>query len=186
MKWYARDVQLLPNRKREDFIPFWYQPPFRDLNTKWRTTYSSLKRLNYRNATDRVSVIKATDKLHAMPNSGKKIILFFALDHYRVCYLKKYFLVQAEKYLTWDFVRCTSLWPQAHRFWRERDISTKCCHEFREVLIWLRERNCSSTLRICTRWILSLYFFNGDQWAAQRKTFWYCNFLSIFSDAFRL
>ena len=185
MKWYALDVQLLPNRKRKDFIPYWYQPPFRDWNTKWRIKYSSLKRLNYRNATDRVSVFRATDKLHAMPNSGKKIILFFALDHYRVCYLKKYFLVQAEKHLTEDFVRCTSLWPQAHRFWGERDINTKYCHEFREVLIWLRERSSSSTLRKCTRWILSLYFFNSDQRAAQRKTFWYCNFLSTSSDAFR-
>ena len=29
-------------------------------------------------------------------------------------------------------------------------------------------------------------FFNGDQWAAQRKTTWCCNFLFIFSDAFCL
>ena len=76
VKWYALDVQLLLNRKRKDFIPFWYKPPFRDLNTKWRTIYSSLKRLNYRNAMDRVSVFRATDKLHAMPNSGKKNIIF--------------------------------------------------------------------------------------------------------------
>ena len=35
--------------------------------------------------------------------------------------LKRYFLVHAEKYLTLDFVQCVSLWPQAHRFWSERD-----------------------------------------------------------------
>ena len=33
----------------------------------------SLKRLNHRNAMDGVSVFTAIDKLHAMPNSGKKI-----------------------------------------------------------------------------------------------------------------
>ena len=31
--------------------------------------------LNYRNATDRVTVFRATGKLHAMPNSGKKIVI---------------------------------------------------------------------------------------------------------------
>ena len=32
----------------------------------------SLERLNYQNATDRVSVFRATGKLHAIPNRGKK------------------------------------------------------------------------------------------------------------------
>ena len=58
----------------------------------------SLERLNYQNATDRVSVFRATGKLHAIPNRGKKVdiyiyiyiyiyILFFPLDHDRDCYL---------------------------------------------------------------------------------------------------
>ena len=173
-------------RKRKDFIPFWYKPTFRDLNTEWRTTYSSLKRLNYRNATDRVSVFRAPDKLHAMQTAVTKIILFFCSWPLSSLLLKEIFFSPSRKAFNLRFVRCTSLWPQAHRFWGERDISTKCCHEFREVLIWLRKRNCSSTLRKCTRLIISLSFFNGDQRAAQRKTFWYCNFSSIFSDAFRL
>ena len=171
MKWYALDVQLLPNRKRKDFIPYWYQPPFRDWNTKWRIKYSSLKRSNYRNATDRVSVFRATDKLHAMPNSGKKIYIIFCSWPFSSLLLKEIFFSPSRKAFNWRFCPGTSLWPQAHRFWGERDINTKYCHEFREVLIWLRERNSSSTLRKCTRWILSLHFFNGDQRAAQRKTF---------------
>ena len=36
---------------------------------------------------------------------------FLPLDYYQALYLKKYFLVQAEKHLTRDFVRCISLWP---------------------------------------------------------------------------
>ena len=34
----------------------------------------SLKGLNYRRVTDRVSVFKTTSKLHAIANSGKKYI----------------------------------------------------------------------------------------------------------------
>ena len=97
MKWYALDIQLLPNRKRKDFIPYWYQPPFRDLNTKWRTIYSSLKRLNYRNATDRVSVFRATDKLHAMPNSGKKIYIIFCSWPLSSLLLKEIFFSPSRK-----------------------------------------------------------------------------------------
>ena len=36
----------------------------------------SLERLNYQNATDRVSVFRATGKLHAIPNRGKKIVIY--------------------------------------------------------------------------------------------------------------
>ena len=39
----------------------------------------SLKRLNHRNAMDGVSVFTAIDKLHAMPNSGKKKCNFFLM-----------------------------------------------------------------------------------------------------------
>ena len=97
VKWYALDVQLLPNRKRKDFIPYWYQPPFRDWNTKWRIKYSSLKRLNYRNATDRVSVFRATDKLHAMPNSGKKIYIIFCSWPLSSLLLKEIFFSPSRK-----------------------------------------------------------------------------------------
>ena len=85
--------------------------------------YFSLKRLNYRNATDRVSVFRATGNSIPCQTAVKKIILFFPRDHYRVCFLKTHFLVQAEKHLTQHFVRCMSLWPQAHRFCSERYIS---------------------------------------------------------------
>ena len=126
VKWYALDVQLLPNRKRRDFIPFWYKLPFRDLNTKWRIKYSSLKTLNYRNATDRVSVFRATDKLHAMQLSS--------------LLLKEIFFSPSRK--VFNLRVCPVLWG-------ERDISKR--HEFREVLIWFREQNSSSTFRKCTR-----------------------------------
>ena len=45
-----------------------------------------------------------------------------------------------------------------HRFWIERGISAKYCRVLREVLIWFRERNSSSTFGKCTRFILSWYF----------------------------
>ena len=107
----------------------------------------------------------------------KKIILFFALDHYRVCDLKKYFLRFCPVYITVTTGPSVLGWA-----WHKHKV---LFHEFREVLIGLRERSSSSTLRKCTRWILSLHFFNRDQRAAQRKTFWYCNFLSTSSNAFR-
>ena len=186
MKWYALDVQLLPNRKRKDFIPFWYKPPFRDLNTKWRTIYSSLKRLNYRNATDRVSVFRATDKLHAMPNSGKKIYIIFCSWPLSSLLLKEIFFSPSRKAFNLRFcsvyITVTTGPSVLGWAWHKHKV---LFHEFREVLIGLRERSSSSTLRKCTRWILSLHFFNRDQRAAQRKTFWYCNFLSTSSDAFR-
>ena len=63
----------------------------------------------------------------------------------------------------------------------------KCCRVLWKVVIWFRERNSSSTFRTWTRFILFKYFcFNGDEWAAQRKTSCRCNFLIIFFDAFRL
>ena len=37
--------------------------------------YFLLKRLNNRNTADHVSIIRATGKLHAMPNSGKKVYI---------------------------------------------------------------------------------------------------------------
>ena len=185
MKWYALDVQLLPNRKRKDFIPFWYKPPFRDLNTKWRTIYSSLKRLNYRNATDRVSVFRATDKLHAMPNSGKKNYIFCSWPLSSLLF-KEIFLSPSRKAFNLRFcpvyITVTTGPSVLGWAWHKHKV---LFHKFREVLIGLRERSSSSTLRKCTRWILSLHFFNRDQRAAQRKTFWYCNFLSTPSDAFR-
>ena len=103
VKWYALDIQLLPNRKRKDFIPYWYQPPFRDLNTKWRIQYTSLKRLNYRKATDRVSVFRATDKLHAMPNSGKKIYIIFCSWPLSSLLLKEIFFSPSRKAFNWRF-----------------------------------------------------------------------------------
>ena len=36
-----------------------------------------------------------------------------------------FFLVQAKKYLTLDFVRCISLWPQARRFLSKRDFNKR-------------------------------------------------------------
>ena len=36
----------------------------------------SLEMLNYQNATDRVSVFRATSKLHAILNRGKKIVIY--------------------------------------------------------------------------------------------------------------
>ena len=58
-----------------------------------------------------MSVFRATDNLHAIPNSCKNIYVptIFPLNHYRVLYLKKNFEFQAEKYLSLDFVRCISL-----------------------------------------------------------------------------
>lgn len=47
-----------------------------------RNEIPSRKRLNYRNATDHVSVFKATGKLHAMPNSGEKKVYY--LTHRKV------------------------------------------------------------------------------------------------------
>ena len=66
-----------------------------------------------------------------MPNNDLKklyiyIYIFFTLSHYRVRYLKKYFLVQAIKHLTQDFsgvYRC-DLKPIGSS---QRDISAKCC-----------------------------------------------------------
>ena len=64
-----------------------------------------IMKVEYRNATDRMSLFRATGDLYAIPNSCKKDIcshIFFPLDHYRFLYLKKRFLVQAEKYMTID------------------------------------------------------------------------------------
>ena len=50
-------------------------------------TFSKTVKLSKRDGS-RVSVFRATGKLHAMPNGGKnKINHFFPHDHYRVCYL---------------------------------------------------------------------------------------------------
>ena len=51
-----------------------------------------------------------------------------------------------------------------------------CCHEFREVLIWCRERNSSSTFRKCTRLSLYLSFFNGDLWERLLALVTFCLF----------
>lgn len=45
-----------------------------------RNEIPSRKRLNYRNATDHVSVFKATGKLHAMPNSGEKKYIILLIE----------------------------------------------------------------------------------------------------------
>ena len=51
-------IQWVPSRKK-----------------KVRGKIFSLKRLNNQNTTDHVSIIRATGKLHAMPNSGKKVYI---------------------------------------------------------------------------------------------------------------
>lgn len=51
-------------------------PPEREtMKYEARNKTLSLERLNYRNATDPVSVFRATGKLHAIPNRGKKIVI---------------------------------------------------------------------------------------------------------------
>ena len=90
---FALDVQLLPNRKRKHFGTSHH---LETMKYEVRKKTLSLKRLYYRNAADPASVFRATGKLHAMCHAKqqlkKKYILFFPLDHYRVCYLKKHFL----------------------------------------------------------------------------------------------
>ena len=84
---FALDVQLLPNRKRKDFGTSHH---LETMKYEVRNKTLSLKRLNHRNAADPPSVFRATGKLHAMCHAKqqlKKYILFFPLDHYRVCYL---------------------------------------------------------------------------------------------------
>ena len=58
-----------------------------------------LKRLNYRNATDCASVIRATSKLQAMCHAKQRLKKYtiFSLVHYRVCYLEKYFFGPSRK-----------------------------------------------------------------------------------------
>ena len=71
---FALAVQPLPSRKNV-FVPFWYKSPLRDYEIRSEKTLS-LERLNYQNATDRVSVFRATSKLHAILNRGKKIVIY--------------------------------------------------------------------------------------------------------------
>ena len=123
-----------------------------------RNKILSLKRLNNRNPTDRVSVFRATSKLQPCQTMIiKNIHVFFPLNHQRVRYLYKYFLVQTVKHLTQDFsgvYRC-DLKPIGSS---QRDISAKCCRLLWEVFIWFRERNAFYTFRKCKRFVRSLQF----------------------------
>ena len=137
----ALDLQLLPNGKRKDFIPFWYKPPFRDWNNKWRIKYSSLKRLNYRNATDRVSVFKATDKLHAIPNSGKKIILLFPFWPLSSLFLKETFFSPSRKAFNLRlfpvYVTVTSSPSVLDSAWHKRKVSSRISRGF-DLVSWTK------------------------------------------------
>ena len=145
-------------------------------------------RNNNRNARDHMSVFRATGNLHAIPNSCKKIHnpIIFSSQPLSSPILKAMFFSPSRK--VFDFRFCpmyntVTLGPSVLKWaW----LSAKCFRVLWEVVIWFCERNSSSTFRKCTRFILSLFFFNVDWWAAQRKTTCCCNFLFISFDAFRL
>ena len=138
----ALDVQLLPNGKSKDFIPFWYQPPFRDWNSRWRIKYSSLKRLNYRNATDRVSVFRATDKLHAMQNSFKKNDIIFSSWPLSSLFLKETFFSPSRKAFNFlrffpVYVTVTSSPSVLDWAWRNRKVSLRISGGF-DLVSWTK------------------------------------------------
>ena len=109
----------------------------------------------------------AVKKIHAP--------IIFPLNHYRVLHLKKSFLVQAEEYLTFDFVRCTSLWPQAHQ-WACKVLS--CILGGRHLVSW-------TELFFHVPGMYKIYpFFNGV--SSAKETSYCCNFFFISFKAFRL
>ena len=72
---FALAVQLLPNgKKNKDLFHFVTSHRLETMKYEVRNKTLSLKGLNYRRVTDRVSVFKTTSKLHAIANSGKKYI----------------------------------------------------------------------------------------------------------------
>ena len=79
---FALVVQPLPSGKRLYLFHFDTSHHLETMKYEARNKTLSLERLNYQNATDRVSVFRATGKLHAIPNRGKKnsyIYYFFLL-----------------------------------------------------------------------------------------------------------
>ena len=69
-KSFSLAVQLLPSEKKKDIFHFGAGHQLETMKYEVRNKMLSLKRLNYRNATGRVSLFGATGKLHAMLNSG--------------------------------------------------------------------------------------------------------------------
>ena len=67
---FALAVQLLPSEKKKDIFHFGAGHQLETMKYEVRNKMLSLKRLNYRNTTGRVSLFGATGKLHAMLNSG--------------------------------------------------------------------------------------------------------------------
>ena len=72
---FALAVQPLPSGKMYLFY-FDTSHHVETMEYEARNKTFSLERLNYQNATDRVSVFRATGKLHAIPNRGKKIVIY--------------------------------------------------------------------------------------------------------------
>ena len=69
---FALAVQPLPSGKKMYLFYFDTSHHLETMKYEARNKTLSLERLNYQNATDRVSVFRATGKLHAIPNRGKK------------------------------------------------------------------------------------------------------------------
>ena len=79
---FALAVQPLPSGKKMYLFYFDTSHHLETMKYEARNKTLSLERLNYQNATDRVSVFRATGKLHAIPNRGKKnsyVYYFFLL-----------------------------------------------------------------------------------------------------------
>ena len=134
--------------EKKGFVPFCYQPPLREYEIRNGISFLPKGGIIETRQIDRLSELRVN--YTPCRTANKKI---FPLSQYRTQYLKKYFLVQAEKDLTKVFRRCISLWPQAHRFRSERDLGAKRCRIFLEVFIWFLERNSSSRLWQLTRFI---------------------------------
>ena len=73
---FALAVQPLPSGKKMYLFHFDTSHHLETMKYEARNKTLSLERLNYQNATDRVSVFRATGKLHAIPNRGKKIVIY--------------------------------------------------------------------------------------------------------------
>ena len=73
---FALTVQPLPSGKKMYLFHFDTSHHLETMKYEARNKTLSLERLNYQNATDPVSVFRATGKLHALPNRGKKIVIY--------------------------------------------------------------------------------------------------------------
>ena len=148
-------VQLVPSRKKN----FHFSTSHHLETTKYevRNKVLSVKRSKYRNAMDRVSVLRATGKLHAIRNSGLKGIIFSSWPLSSLLLIEIFFSQNLKEFnLTFCPVHITVT------------------------------SNSSFTFRKCTRIILSLSFWTETSEQDKGRLLAVVTFCIFFSDAFRL